>query len=67
LVKVEVDYGKCNGDGKCLDVCPMAVFELKELPEYPGEMKSVVVNNDDCVICYACEAECPTLAIKVTE
>lgn len=67
MVKVVVDYAKCNGDGVCVDVCPVAVLELKELPDYPGEKKSVVVNNDACIVCRACEVQCPTQAITVTE
>ena len=67
MVKVEVDYEKCTGEGTCVDVCPVAVFEMRELPEYKGQMKSVVVNNDECLVCRACEAECPELAITITE
>lgn len=67
LVEVKVDHSKCNGDSICVDVCPVAVFELQELSEYPGEKKSVVVDNDACIVCRACEVQCPTQAITVTE
>lgn len=67
LVEVKVDHEKCNGDSICVDVCPVAVFELQELQEYPGEKKSVVVDNDACIVCRACEVQCPTQAIVVTE
>lgn len=67
MVKVEVDHEKCNGDAICVDVCPVSVFELKELPNYPGQQKSVVVDNDACLVCRACEVQCPTQAITVTE
>ncbi len=67
LVEVKVDLSKCNGDSICVDVCPVAVFELQELPEHPGEKKSVVVDNDACIVCRACEVQCPTQAITVTE
>ncbi|MCW3975946.1 MAG: 4Fe-4S binding protein [Candidatus Bathyarchaeota archaeon] len=67
MVKVEVDYEKCNGDEICVSVCPVSVFEMKEVPEYPGDKKSVVVNNDACIVCRACEMQCPTQAIIVTE
>jgi NAD-dependent dihydropyrimidine dehydrogenase PreA subunit len=29
--------------------------------------KSVVINNDACIVCRACEVQCPTQAITVTE
>jgi NAD-dependent dihydropyrimidine dehydrogenase PreA subunit len=49
-----------------VDVCPVAVFELQEVKGYEGK-KSVVVNNDACIVCRACEVQCPTQAITVTE
>ncbi len=66
MVKVAVDVSKCNGDSICADVCPVAVFELQEVKGYDGK-KSVVVNNDACIVCRACEVQCPTQAITVTE
>jgi NAD-dependent dihydropyrimidine dehydrogenase PreA subunit len=66
MVKVVVDLKKCNGDSVCVDVCPVAVFELQEVKGYEGK-KSVVVNNDACIVCRACEVQCPTQAITVTE
>lgn len=60
MPKVEVDLDKCNGCGTCVEVCPVAVFELK------GD-KSVVVDEDACLVCMACEVQCPEAAIKVTE
>jgi NAD-dependent dihydropyrimidine dehydrogenase PreA subunit len=67
MVVVKVDYEKCNGDGICVDVCPTAVFELQEVAEYPGEEKSVVVDNDECIECRACEDQCPVQAITIEE
>jgi len=64
MVKVEVDPKKCNGDGVCVSVCPVSVFEMQDVS---GEGKSVVVNNDACIVCRACEIQCPTQAITVTE
>jgi NAD-dependent dihydropyrimidine dehydrogenase PreA subunit len=64
MVKVEVDLNKCDGDGTCVDVCPVDVFELQEIE---GKTKSVVVDNDACIVCRACEVQCPQQAITVTE
>ena len=66
MVSVVVDYGKCIGDGICVNLCPVAVFELQEAMGYEGK-KSVVVNNDARIICRACEVQCPTQAITLTE
>ena len=66
MVEVKVDYDKCDGDGVCVEVCPVLVFELKEVPGHEGK-KSVVVNNAACIVCRACEVQCATQAITVTE
>ena len=28
--KITVDHEKCIGDGECVDVCPVEVYELRE-------------------------------------
>ena len=60
MVKVIVDNSKCNGDETCVNTCPVNVFEMKD-------GKSVPVKVDDCLICRACEVQCPTGAIQVIE
>ena len=60
MPKVEVDVNKCNGDGICIDICPVSVFEMQN-------EKSVPVNKDDCIVCMACITSCPTEAITVEE
>ena len=67
MPKVKVDLSKCNGDGVCVEVCPVNVFELQNLPEYPDTQKSVPVREDECIVCMACVTSCPTQAITVEE
>jgi NAD-dependent dihydropyrimidine dehydrogenase PreA subunit len=64
---VKVDLEKCSGDGVCVEICPVEVFELQKLPKYPDTEKSVPVRKDECILCMACVASCPTDAITVEE
>ncbi len=57
---VTVDTEKCVGDGNCVDVCPVGVYELQD-------NKAVVVNGDECLGCESCLEVCETGAITVTE
>lgn len=60
MPKVVVDSEKCIGCGTCVQVCPMGVFELVD-------EKAVPVNEDQCIECRACEAQCSVQAIAIEE
>jgi len=60
MVKIEVDPEKCTGCGTCVEVCPVGVYEIKD-------NKSVPVNVDECLLCRACETQCPSNAITIEE
>ncbi|MEJ5293024.1 MAG: 4Fe-4S binding protein [Candidatus Methanosuratincola sp.] len=60
MVSVKVDPEKCNGDAICISICPVSVFEL-------NDNKAVPVREQDCILCMACVAQCPTQAIEVKE
>jgi NAD-dependent dihydropyrimidine dehydrogenase PreA subunit len=65
---VAVDHDSCNGDGICLSICPMNVFDWTESPGHPlSEKKSDPVREKECIQCMACEASCPQKAIKITK
>ncbi|MGB9959991.1 MAG: 4Fe-4S dicluster domain-containing protein [Candidatus Bathyarchaeales archaeon] len=67
MPKVKVDWGKCNGDGVCIEVCPVNLFEIQKVDDYPDTRKSVPVRENDCIMCMACVASCPMQAITVEE
>jgi len=61
---VAVDWDVCTGDGICIDVCPVSLYDWGETPS--GGKKSDPVRQNDCIQCLACETQCPTQAIKIT-
>ena len=66
--QVAVDQDTCNGDGICISVCPVSVFDWVDSPGHPtSEKKSDPVNETQCIFCRACEVQCPTQAIMITE
>ncbi len=58
--EILIDLEKCNGDGICVDTCPVSVYELDEKTG-----KAKVVNLEDCIECLACQENCPEEAITV--
>ena len=60
MIEVKVDSDKCTGCGTCVDVCPVDVFEIKN-------DKSIPVKQEECIVCRACETQCPEAAIEVIE
>ena len=64
---VKVDWKKCNGSATCVGVCPVNVYEMQNLSDYPNSPKSVPVREKDCILCLACVTSCPTQAIDVHE
>jgi len=64
---VAVDWDVCTGDGVCVDVCPVSLYDLVDAPGHPiSEKKSDPAREPDCIQCLACEMQCPTGAIKIT-
>lgn len=64
---VAVDWEVCTGDGICIEVCPVMLFEWADALGHPtSEKKSDPVREKDCIKCLACEIQCPTQAIKIS-
>jgi nitroreductase/NAD-dependent dihydropyrimidine dehydrogenase PreA subunit len=63
VVLFTVDKPKCNGDGRCIEICPINILRMNEkerVPEFiPG-------GGDICINCGHCFAFCPTAAIKLS-
>ena len=56
---VQLDKEKCTGCGQCTEVCPRAVFTLRD-------RKAAIVDRDSCIECGACARNCATGALSVS-
>lgn len=49
---------QCVGCGKCVAICPLNIFEIKD-------KKAVVINDKDCIHCSLCQKQCQERAILI--
>ncbi|MFX1569161.1 MAG: 4Fe-4S binding protein [Promethearchaeota archaeon] len=47
-----VDYDKCQGCLKCVDVCEHGAIEVISIKE--GKLKGFIINQDKCTLCKIC-------------
>ncbi len=53
------DSQKCAGCGRCMEVCPHGVFEMRD-------KRAAITDKDRCMECGACAKNCEFGAITVT-
>ncbi len=53
---VEIDIDLCEAANKCVEVCPVSVYELID-------GKVIAENIGECIDCMACQDVCPYNAI----
>jgi NAD-dependent dihydropyrimidine dehydrogenase PreA subunit len=58
VVTLELNPQRCIACGRCVEVCPHAVFVLE------GKT-AAILHRDACMECGACAKNCPTTAISV--
>lgn len=58
VATLTLSVDKCTGCGRCVEVCPHAVFELLN-------RKATIVAKDNCMECGACAQNCAFNALSV--
>ena len=52
-----IDYEKCNGCGRCAEVCPVKAVEMVD--------DKPVIDPKVCLRCTTCMSECEPQALKI--
>ncbi len=76
MVELYIDYRRCEGQGPCVDVCPVDVLELRppahDLPlatqlrvRLHGGKQAFLIG--ECIGCGKCVPVCPTQALTLYE
>jgi NAD-dependent dihydropyrimidine dehydrogenase PreA subunit len=55
---LKLNQNLCNGCRTCVQVCPHAVYEMKD-------KKAEMVRSENCMECGACQLNCEQNAIEV--
>jgi len=58
MSKIKLDLDTCIGCGKCVEICPNNVYEMKE-------KKPLIANENACTLCGICADQCPKNAIEL--
>ncbi len=58
VVTLHLDPSRCNGCGRCMEVCPHSVFTLRD-------SKAEITDKDACMECGACSRNCAFGALSV--
>jgi NAD-dependent dihydropyrimidine dehydrogenase PreA subunit len=58
VLRIELDYDKCEGLTLCLEVCPKDCFQVDSKLH-----KATIINKEECVQCGACIVQCPADAL----
>jgi ferredoxin len=58
VATLRLDRERCTGCGRCVEVCPHAVFSMKD-------SKAMIDDLDRCMECGACAMNCAFGAISV--
>ena len=61
MATITVDRDKCDGCGRCVELCPMGILIISE----GDEKKAKATEEEWCMVCQLCETECHKGAIKV--
>jgi NAD-dependent dihydropyrimidine dehydrogenase PreA subunit len=59
VVTLQLNEVVCIGCGRCVEVCPHAVFNMHN-------HRAAIVDRDACMECGACARNCPVDAVTVS-
>jgi len=65
MPEIIIDLEKCNGCGKCREICPKYVFKKIIFNNDNKKIKYIPKWSDRCLLCTMCIGVCPKKAILI--
>ncbi len=62
---ININTATCEGEGDCVDVCPVTILSRTELDGKP--VAELSGSAEDCIGCMACVNACPSGSMTVEE
>jgi len=60
--KPEIEREKCNGCGRCIEVCPQNILEIEKI----GRRRFAhCIDEEICIACSECSKVCPKHAVRI--
>jgi len=63
MVTFKVDKATCNGDGRCIEICPLRILKMNEKERVPEFVEG---GGEICIACGHCFAFCPFGSITLS-
>ena len=65
MIEHEIDLKRCDGCGKCVEICNLGLWEIIERQDGKKEARIVGEASTVCHFCFFCKDICPRNAITI--
>ncbi len=65
MIEHQVDQEKCDGCGKCVEICNLELWEIVQLDSGKTIARTVEKANTSCHFCFFCKDICPHNAVTI--
>jgi NAD-dependent dihydropyrimidine dehydrogenase PreA subunit len=66
MIEHVIDPKRCNGCGKCVEICNLGLWEIIEVEGGKSIARTVSKAGAACHFCFFCKDICPRNAVTIT-